>query len=33
VSLDDDEAVRLAAFLAPRPTRRSRVQELLERLG
>jgi hypothetical protein len=33
VSLDDDEAIRLAAFIAPRATRRSRVQELLERLG
>lgn len=32
VSLDEDEALRLAAFLAPRPPRRSRVHELLERL-
>jgi hypothetical protein len=31
VSLDEDEATRLAAFLAPRQPRRSRVHELLDR--
>jgi hypothetical protein len=33
VSVDEDEAARLAGFLAPRATRRSRVHELLERLA
>jgi hypothetical protein len=32
VSLDDEEAVQLAAFLAPPRARRSRVPELLDRL-
>lgn len=31
VSLDDDEAARLAAFVAPPRHRRSRVHDLLER--
>lgn len=33
VSVDEDEARRLAAFLAPRTPRRSRVQELLDRIA
>jgi hypothetical protein len=33
VSLDEDEGARLAAFLASPRSRRSRVQELLDRLG
>jgi hypothetical protein len=33
VSVDEDEARRLAAFLAPRASRRSRVQELLDRIA
>jgi hypothetical protein len=33
VSVDEDEAQRLAAFLAPRAARRSRVHELLERIA
>ena len=33
VSLDDGEAARLAAFVAPPRPRRSRVQDLLDRLA
>ena len=33
VSLDDEEARRRAAFVVPRTPRRSRVQELLDRIA